>query len=145
MFFADFGKGEVPARIEFITPWRIIKTVLAFLVVTFLPVFIAIPIQLSRGLSILDIHYGYGAAWYFIPGFFAIVAAGGLAKGMMYNAPLYYEILPDGSTKRRNTKSKNPSLLKQLISNFDISKGTGCAVIGFMLFLLLGSVFAMID
>lgn len=145
VFFADFGKGEVPARIEFITPWRIIKTVIAFLVVTFLPVFIAIPIQLSRGLSILDIHYGYGAAWYFIPGFFAVVAAGGLAKGMMYNAPLYYEILPDGSTRRRKTKSKNTSPLKQLISNFDISKGTGCAVIGFMLFLLLGSVFAMIN
>ncbi|MBR6847334.1 MAG: hypothetical protein IKM74_04310 [Bacteroidales bacterium] len=147
VFFADFGKGEVPARIEFITPWRIIKTVLAFIVVTFLPVFIAIPIQLSRGLSILDIHYGYGAAWYCIPGFFAIAFAGGMAKGMMYNAPMYYEILPNGTTKRRKVNSKQPSVLGYFFSQMNImeSKRSGCLVIGFLLFLLIGSVAAMLS
>lgn len=147
VFFADFGKGVVPARLEFITPWRVIKLILTFLVVIFLPALIAIVIQCCKGLSILDIHYGYGAAWYCIPGFFAIAFAGGMAKGMMYNAPMYYEILPNGTTKRRKVNSKQPSVLSYFFSQMNLmeSKRSGCLVIGFLLFLLIGSVAAMLS
>lgn len=146
-FFADFGEGPVPAELRFFTPGRILKTILISLAVIFLPVLIAIPIQFLRGLPITDIKIGYGAAWYIIPGFFTIVAAGGLAKAMMYGAPLYYEILPNGKTRRRRLPSQKRPSLKEILSNtkFALSNKTGCLVIGFILFLLIGSVAAMIS
>lgn len=146
-FFADFGQGPVPAKIKFFTPWRLVKTILIVLTIIFLPVLIAIPIQLLRGLSILDIKIGYGAAWYIIPGFFSIVAAGGMAKSMMYGWPLYYEILPNGKTRRRRaifqTKPSPTDAIPKVARSLD--KKQGCLVIGIILFLLIGSVAAMIS
>ena len=178
-FFADFGKGPVPCLIKFFTPMRIINTVIIILAVIFLPVLIAIPIQLMRGLPLSTIQIGYGAAWYCVPGFMSILAAGGLAKTMMYGAPIYYEILPNGKTKRRKLKKRpnktskqkniqspisqstpspinqsNPSQKNQANpsqkklfpdSDFKLLSGQGCLVIGFILFLLIGSIAAMIS
>lgn len=146
-FFADFGQGPVPAVLKFFTPWRIIKTILIALAVIFLPAIVAVPVQLLRGNPITDIQLGYGAAWYCIPGFFTILAAGGLAKAMMYGAPLYYEILPNGKTKRRRAVNQLQPSLKQVLSNskFMLTSKAGCFVIGFILLLLVGSVAAMIS
>lgn len=145
-FFADFGQGPVPAKLKFFTPWRIIKTILIVLAIIFLPVILVVPIQLLRGQPLTDINIAYGAAWYCIPGFFSIVAAGGLAKSMMYSVPLYYEILPNGKTKRRRLPSqKRPSLKKILsFSKIAITGKLGCVLIGFFAFLLIGSTLAMI-
>lgn len=146
-FIADFGQGPVPAKLKFFTVWRITKTVLIILSVIFLPVLISIPIQLIRGLPLTDIHIGYGAAWYCIPGFFTILAAGGLAKYMMYGVPLYYEIRPNGKTRRRKTISQNRVSMKEISANTKQALGwkQGCLVIGFLVFLLLGSVLAMVS
>ena len=164
-FFADLGQGPVPVEIKFFTPWRIIKTALIMLAVIFLPVLIAIPIQLLRGGSIADIQIGYGAAWYCIPGFFTILAAGGLAKAMMYGEPLYFVNLPNGKTKQvkvpkqqtnyqqqpyqqpapQATPGKKTSLQNILSNTKDlVHSKEGCLVIGFLVFLLIGSVFAML-
>ena len=145
-FVADFGKGLVPARLRFFTPWRILKVVVAVLAVIFLPLLIAIPIQLLRGLPLSTIQVGYGAAWYVIPGFIAILAAGGIAKYRMYNSPIYYEILPNGKTKRRRTSSQKKITLKEMLSQTKLTftVKSGCLIIGFILFLLIGSVSAMI-
>ena len=159
-FFADLDSNVVPVDIKFFTPWRIIKTVLILVAVIFLPVLIAVPIQLLRGGNITDIQIGYGAAWYCIPGFFTILAAGGLAKAMMYGEPLYYVKLPDGKTKRvkvpkqkatqqqatsKATGTKRTSL-QNLMFNAKglLHSKEGCLVIGFLVFLLLGSVLAML-
>lgn len=146
-FFADFGQGPVPAKLKFFTPWRIIKTILIILAVIFLPVLIAIPIQLLRGMPISDIQIGYGAAWYCLPGFFTILAAGGLAKSMMYGVPLYYEILPNGKIKRRKLPSQNAPSLKEILANtkFVMSTKVGCFLIGSLVLLLVGSVAAMVS
>ena len=145
-FFADFGQGPVPAKLKFFTLWRIIKTVLIVLAVIFLPVLLAAPIQLLRGMPLTDLHIGYGAAWYCIPGFFTILAAGGLGKSMMYSVPLYYEILPNGQTKRRKPVSQKRPSLKEILSNskFALKSKEGCFIIGFTIFLLIGSTLAMI-
>ena len=145
-FVADFGEGPVPAKLKFFTFWRIVKTVLIVLAVIFLPVLIATPIQIIRMQPLSDIHIGYGAAWYFIPGFFAILAAGGLAKAMMYGAPLYYEILPDGKTRQRKTVNQKRLSLKAMLSHSKIALKSklGCFLIGFLVFLLVGSVCAML-
>lgn len=145
-FIADFGKGPVPAKLKFFTPWRIIKTLLIVLVIIFLPVFIAAPIQLMRGLPLADIKIGYGAAWYCIPGFFTILFAGGLAKSMMYDVPLYYEILPNGRTRRRRARGQNKVSAKEMFTYTKLSLGwkQGCLVIGILLFMLIGSALAMI-
>ena len=146
-FFADFGKGEVPVEIKFFTLWRILTTIIVILAVIFLPVLLAIPIQLMRGMPLSDIQIGYGAAWYCIPGFISILAAGGLAKVMMYGAPIYYEILPNGKKKRRRMKHKNADAPKTPKNNsdFKLLSGQGCLIIGFILFLLIGSIAAMIS
>lgn len=146
VFEADFGQGPVPAKLRFFTPWRIIKTVLISLAVIFLPVLVAIPVQLIRGMPLTDIQIGYGAAWYCIPGFFTIIAAGGLAKNMMYSVPLYYEILPNGKAKRRKLPSQKAPSIKEILAHtkFAFTSKVGCLVIGFVLFLLGGSVLAMI-
>lgn len=159
-FFADFGNGPTPVQIKFFTPWRTIKTILIMLAVIFLPVIIAIPIQILRGGNIADIQIGYGAAWYCIPGFFAILAGGGLAKAMMYGAPLYYETLPNEKTilrkhpqQKTTEKTEKPKTSAQgkttpqgILANSKelLHSKMGCLVIGFLVFLLLGSVLAML-
>lgn len=143
-FVADFGEGLVPAKLKFFTFWRITKVILIILAVIFLPVLLAVPIQLMRGMPLTSIHIGYGAAWYCIPGFFTILAAGGLAKSMMYGVPIYYEILPNGKTKRRRLASRKKVTMKELFPKSTLTSKQGCLVIGFMLFLLIGSTLAMI-
>jgi hypothetical protein len=151
-FFADFGKGLVPAELKFFTPARIIKLIVGLLVVTFLPLLIAIPIQILRGLPLSDIHIGYGAAWYITPAFMAIVLAGGAAKTMMYGEPLYYEKLPNGTLKRRKLPSQQKFSLKQIIPALKKGKSKkgkaglspGCAIV-ILLLLLFGSVAAMLS
>ena len=147
-FFADFGKGPVPVKIKFFTPWRIIKVVLIVLAVIFLPLLLAVPIQLLRGLPLSTIQVGYGAAWYCIPGFIAILAAGGMAKEVMYGCPLYYEIFPNGKCKRRRPASWQRVTLKEMLAatrQSGITAGQGCLIIGGVLFILLGSLLAMIS
>ena len=102
-----------------------------------------------RGEPLSAIHIGYGAAWYIIPGFFTIAALGGIAKAMMFGFPIYREILPDGTTKKRASSAKakipKPKFLQNLSDTLSEKKGTGCLVIGFLIFLLIGSVAAMIS
>ena len=57
-FFADFGRGPVPAELKFFTFLRITKLVVGMLLLTFLPVLIAIPIQLLRGQPLSALHIG---------------------------------------------------------------------------------------
>ena len=147
-FFADFGKGAVPVRIKFFTFGRIIKTVMITLAVVFLPLLIAIPMQLFRGLPLSSIKIGYGLAWYLIPGFFAIISAGGMAKAMMYGFPIYEEIMPNGTAKRRKASSNGQRVKPKFLGNFKMlfaTKKSGCLTIGITLFLLIGSVAAMIS
>ncbi len=151
-FFADFGKGPVPTELKFFTPSRIIKLIVGMLVVTFLPLLIAIPIQILRGLPLSDIKIGYGAAWYITPVFMAIVLAGGAAKTMMYGEPLYYEKQPNGTLKRRKLPSQQKFSLKQIFpglkkagsSKAKVKLPPGCAIL-LILFLLIGSVAAMLS
>ena len=143
LFYADFGNGVVPARIDFVPKGRSAKTTIISLSAVLLPVLIAIPIQLSRGLSILDIHYQYGLVWFIGVGFFPLMMAAGLAKGLYYNDPIYYEILPDGRSVRRKVKSKKRSVIKNLLS--DLDPKAGCLVVGFMIFILALTVYAMLE
>ena len=149
VFFADFGEGEVPVSLRFITFGRILKLVLSALAIIFLPALIAVPIQLMRGEPLSAIKIGYGAAWYIAPGFFTIAALGGIAKAMMFGFPIYREILPNGTTKKRTSSAKakipKPKFLQNLSDTLSEKKGTGCLVVGFLLFLLIGSVAAMIS
>ncbi len=149
-FFADFGRGPVPAELKFFTFLRIAKLVIGMLLLTFLPVLIAMPIQVLRGQPLSALHIGYGAAWYIVPVFMAIVLAGGAGKAMMYGEPLYYEKRPDGKLVRRRLPSQKKFSLKQLLpglKNVESTKGTGktigCAI-AIVLFLLIGSVAAML-
>lgn len=146
-FYVDFGKGQVPTVIKFFTLWRVIKTVLITLSIIFLPVLIAIPIQLLRGLPLSSIQIGYGAAWYCIPGFIAIIAAGGIAKAMMYSIPLYFEKLPNGKLKRRKNPSLRTPTFKEILktSKLAFTSKHGCFIIGIVLFILIGSITAMIS
>lgn len=148
VFFNDFGNGEVPTKLRFVTLGRILKILAVTLAVIFLPVLIAAPIQLMRGLPLSSIKIGYGAAWYCVPGFMAIVGAGGLAKAMMFGFPIYEEILPNGKTKRRKMKSSTKVPMPKFLDNFQVlfaDKKSGCLTIGIILFLLIGSVAAMIS
>ena len=143
VFLADFGKGETPVKIKFFTVGRIIKITLAALAIIFLPYLIAVPIQLMMGRPVADINIGYSAAWFIIPVFFAILGFTGMGKAMLYGFPMYYEIFPNGTTKRRKMP-KNNKVSSSDVKSLLFSK-VGCVVIGFVLFLLLGSVGAMLS
>ena len=147
-FYHDFGRGLAPTNLKFITFGRILKIVIYGLAITFLPLLIAIPIQILRpGHSLSEIHVGYGAAWYVITGFFAILALGGLAKAMMFGVPIYEEILPDGNIKKHQGKKAKISMKDWFkgMSNKNLDKKQGCLVIGVILFILLGCVMAMLS
>lgn len=65
---------------------------------------------------------------------------------MMYGVPLYYEIRPNGKLRRRKLPGQKGLPLKQALPNgkVDIEKKHACLIVGLLLFLLIGSVAAML-
>jgi len=145
VFMEDFGSGMIPVKVKFFTLGRIIKITLAALLIIFLPYLIALPIQLMRGEPVSDIKLLHGAAWFIIPVFFAILGLTGMGKAMLYGYPMFYEIFPDGSTKRRRKPKTEADKAKVKDMMSLMRSKTGCLVIGIVLFLLIGSVGAMLS
>lgn len=145
VFMEDFGSGLIPVKLKFFTVGRIIKITLASLAIIFLPYLIALPIQLMLGRPVSDINLLYGAAWFIIPVFFAILGLTGMGKAMLYGYPMFYEIFPDGTTKRRKRPQTEAEKARRDETMSIFRTKVGCFVIGFMLFLLIGSVGAMLS
>lgn len=145
-FFTDFGDGPVPAQLRFFTPWRIIKSVVVVLAVVFLPLLIAIPIQLIRSMPLADIKVSFGAAWYLLFGSIAMLSLGGMAQILMYKAPIFREILPRDLTQKRKPRTKKHSLLHSFWNNYKATLSTRGGVLFtiFLALLLAGSVYFMI-
>jgi len=144
VFMKDFGDGKIPVKIKFFTAWRIIKIAIAAVIIIFLPYLIALPIQLLMEKPISDINLLYGAAWFIIPVLFTVLGLTGMGKAMLYGYPMYYEVLPDGKTKRVKIKKDTSESTTKNIFGFLRTK-VGCLLVCIALFLLVGSIGAMLS
>ncbi len=106
------GKAQ-PVVLKFMTPWRLLRMILLFLVITFLPVIIAL---FLNGLDFQKLNLGGSAVWFCI---FVPVAAVALVKfGLLelYEHPWIYPIGGDGRVKQRyRKKRKGIRITKDLV------------------------------
>ncbi|MBQ5541653.1 MAG: hypothetical protein IIU06_01115 [Erysipelotrichales bacterium] len=101
----DKNGEEVPVKIRFYTPGRIVKMILSMVLTIGLPVLPAGLIHLAQieetGEPFMEnFHWQYGGAWYIIAVFLCILY---WIKGMridVYDHPLFWRIMDDGSYKR---------------------------------------------
>ncbi|MBR2521449.1 MAG: hypothetical protein IKE62_04620 [Oscillospiraceae bacterium] len=155
----------VPVRIKFYTLGRWLRMLINIFIVIFLPGIIAAGIRLmemSPGESFADgFRMEYGAAWYTVGVFIALLY---LIKGMrrdVYDHPYLYEILPDGGKRlmgsrldrkvsilsmfgigQRDSNGKRVTIFRMLKS---IGFGSGAFLVITVLGLLFGSVAAILS
>lgn len=140
-FFEDFGHGNEPVKLKFMTPARLWKIITGFFILTFLPVFIAMFIRLFQSKGIFDINIAYGLIWFIVPVFFIIVALSGAAKSYIYLFPMYYEVKPDGQEVRRRKQTRKQDFKAASAYFFAHS---GWKILAISAFLLISSVVAIL-
>lgn len=109
VFYEHILGKTIPVEMEFLPQQRIVIMLLNCLIFTFLPVIIALIIQVfivaTKGESIIHIMNGIsiigGVFWYivFCPAYYLDYLVRGL-NHFAYEKPFVYQIMPDGSRKR---------------------------------------------
>lgn len=106
VFYEDlYGRKDVPVEIRFYTPLRTLAMMVNMLCLMFLPLVIAIPLRLiaviSNGEGFFE-HFSFmgGAVWYMVGIFMGIIYWIRMVRQGIYNRPVFYEIMPDGSKKK---------------------------------------------
>ncbi len=164
VFYEKNRQGEeVPVKIRFYTPARILSMIINVAVTVFLPLIIASVIQMinisDTSRDFMDgFRPQYGAAWYIFAGFIAIIY---FAKGVrkdVYDHPILYEA-SSGKKKKIGTRvSRKLSMLSvlrlkeqdengkrcSLFKSFRMLGGLGIALSGLFVVLLVGSVAAIL-
>ena len=97
-------------------------------------------------MPLADIRVSFGAMWYLLFGSIAILSLAGMAKVLMYKAPIFREILPRDLTQKRKPRTKKHSLLRSFWNNYKATLSTKGGVLFtiFLALLLAGSVYFMI-
>lgn len=140
-FFEDFGNGNEPIKLKFMTSARLAKIIIGFFILTFLPVFIAMFIRLFQPKGIFDINIAYGLLWFIVPVFLIIVSLSGAAKSYIYMFPMYYEVKPDGQEVRRRKQTRKQAFKAASAYFFAHS---GWKILAISAFLLICSVAAIL-
>ena len=102
VFYEPDENGKtVPVRIRFYTFGRWLSILLRTLLLVFLPAVIAAGFRLLNVLNTEEhftehFNVGYGAAWYVLAGFVALMYLTRGVRRVLYDHPILYEILPDG-------------------------------------------------
>lgn len=157
-----YGK-EVPVRIRFYSPTRMLSILTNVVVTVMLPLILAAAVRLvaiwGTSQKFFDrFRPGYGAAWYAFAGLITVIY---FAKGVrkdVYDHPILYETASGGREKlathasgklsifsvlgiqRQNENGERVSLFKA----FRMLGGPGIFLGGFLVFLLAGSVAAIL-
>lgn len=164
VFYEKNGSGkEVPVRIRFYSPGRILSILVNAAVTMLLPLLIAAAMRLvtvcGTSAEFLDgIRPMGGAAWYILAGFLVIIY---FAKGVrrdVYDHPILYDALPGGGKKLGTRASRRLTIFSvfglcgqdengKRVSLFQSLKklgGLGLFLGGFVIILLMGSVAAIL-
>lgn len=157
VFYEEHENAEVPVKIKFYTLPRVLMLLLQMLVLIFLPLLVAMVIHTGLLLfrasetSFVGLHPEYGAAWYALSGGIAILYWIKGIRNDVFNHPILYELLQDGSQHLIGTrKSRQISLLSIFRINGDekvkwcsIEKGTWLVLIGITV-IFIGSTAAIL-
>ncbi len=144
-FYVNDGTREVHVEMRFYTPGRIFWMLMKMFVITFLPAILAV---LFHG-GFEGLAFQYGAAWYITAGGIDIIYWIRGVRWDVYNHPVLYEVMPDGTRKLfGDRKSRRLSILGvfglEHVKDLVVLGSVGALGIGFMAFLLLGSTLAII-
>ncbi len=148
--FHDWVNGKrVPVRYQFHYWLRSVVMYGESAFILLLPVILALLIHLvfpEEGKSIGDLGFGDGAAWYVLSACGIFMYWIMVFNYVMYDYPIIYRIMPDGtdSLVTRNIRLYVlPNAKRWILDVFGWKKGL--LFVGFMLFLLIGSVAAILD
>ncbi len=149
--FLDWVDGKrVPVRYQFHYWLRNVLMYSESAFILLLPAILAILIHLispEEGKTIRDLNFGYGAAWYVLGAFGVFLYWALVLNKAMYDNPIVYRIMPDGkdSLVTRNIHLYVLPHVKQAVKDALCLGGEGWFLVGFTLFLLIGSVAAILD
>lgn len=157
VFYEEHDGAEVPVKIKFYTPARVLTLVLQMLVLIFLPLLAAMAIRGvmllfgASGAFLAGLHPEYGAAWYTLSGGIAVLYWIKGVRNDVFNHPILYELLPDGSRRLIGTRqSRRVSLLAlfgiaggEKIEWRSMEKGAWLALIGIAV-IFIGSTAAIL-
>ena len=149
--FHDWVNGKrVPVRYRFHYWLRSVLMYSESAVILLLPAILALLIHLispEEGKSIRDLGFGNGAAWYVLGAFGVFLYWALIWNKAMYDHPIVYRIMPDGKDKlvTKNIRLYVLPQVKQFTKDALCAGWEGRFIVGFTLFLLIGSVAAILD
>ncbi len=157
VFFEKVDGKDVPVEVAFTSADRIIMILINGIGISFLPAIIAAVLAMIGvgNKSVIDLNYRYGAAWYVLAFFMMLLyLVRGIRQGI-FSHPILTMVLPDGTRKRlKDNANKGVGFFAMFrdangnASLNDIRKELGgmfYAMVGFVLFLILGCVGAIMD
>jgi len=137
------GGKMVPVKISFYTPFRILMTILGILVFNGLPAIIAWMMD-TEGVA----RYEYNVGWMCLTVPVTVVLFVAVGRIRVYNYPVLKQILPEGGTKSVTSDMDQGVSFSPVEFFTDMKEEMGwgpmLALVGFLLFLLLGTVGAIL-
>ena len=149
VFFEKLNGVDKPVKLRFYTPGRVIAWIAGVVGCVGLPGWLALLFAALSGKPAAQINFGYGAAWYCLAVPVAIAYTAKFGRVAVYESPVIDELLPGGGTRRAGrdetgeehvTFGKAWAFVRELLAAKE-----GKWLLGGLLFILLGSVAAMLD
>ncbi len=143
VFMEPVGGKMVPVKISFYTPFRVLMTILGILVFNGLPAIIAWMMD-TEGVA----RYEYNVGWMCLTVPVTVVLLVAVGRIRVYNYPVLKQILPEGGTKSVTSDMDQGVSFSPVEFFTDMKEEMGwgpmLALVGFLLFLLLGTVGAIL-
>ncbi len=118
VFYEKHNGTDIPVKIKFYTPTRVLTLLLKILLLIFAPLLAAAVIRTvmllwgAAGAFFAALHPEYGAAWYALALGISVIYWIKGVRNDVFNHPFLYEILPDGGLRLIGTRqSRRVSVL----------------------------------
>ena len=142
VFMEPVNGQDVPVKIAFYTPKRILKTLLMIAGFNLLPAIIAFLLDFEG-----TADYYYLGIWLVLSVPVTLILWVAVGRIRIYNYPSLRQIMPDGTTSPVKSDHKDTDSLRENIKALTAAKGCGpiAFMVIFTLFMLLGTVAAILS
>ena len=141
LFFEPVNGHMAPVKVAFYTPLRMLKIFFGVLVFNTLPAILAFLLDFEG-----TANYKYLGAWLVLTVPITLILWVAVGRIRIYNFPLFRLILPDGSTRQIKSDNDNNISYGEALNFIKEIAGykEGLIFIGFFIFMLLGTVGAIL-
>ena len=150
VFFEPVDGAEMPVKIRFYTPVRVIGYLVGAFIVAALPALLAALFAAIDGRNVLGLAYDYGAAWYCLSIPVVIIVCARFGRSTIYDYPLFWQLNSDGKAGKRVKSDRAWPKHTQLTDSMEMAKSLarskmGIGMLVLILSLLFGSMAAILN